>query len=142
MYATLTQFLPYPGTCPVSSFFLNMPRRCPLSSSQANDRHPAVTAHSKQRDHPTKERQRHSALPVWIRIQEGHQHAGQQEVRKRKIILATSKTVRPICLSNSVRYYSVFLSIVLFGLSEPQAVSGRFYMLLTVAFLLQHVSPV
>lgn len=54
----------------------------PVSTSQANDRHPAVTAHRQQRDHPTKEGQRDSAVPIWIRIQEGHQHTSQQDVRK------------------------------------------------------------
>lgn len=49
-------------------------------TSQANDSHPAPAVHSKQRDHPAKENQQHSAFPLWTWIQEGQQHSGQQEV--------------------------------------------------------------
>ena len=81
-----------------SRFVLNMPLVVVLfSSSQANDRHPAVKAHGKQRDHPTKERQRDSALPIWIWIQEGQQHTSQQEVSHFRELM----TVKLVQLSSS-----------------------------------------
>ncbi|XP_037343363.2 echinoderm microtubule-associated protein-like 1 isoform X10 [Pungitius pungitius] len=58
-----------------SSLLLSTGAQC-----QAHDGHLAITAHSEQRDHSTKERQRHPALAIWTGVQEGHQHSSQQEV--------------------------------------------------------------
>lgn len=95
LYKSLLHFTSFQGSikhtnvfcnCDHSHFTLMTPQQinllfcfCP-SSSQANDCHPAITAHSKQWDHPTKENQWDAAFPIWIWIQEGYQHVSHQEV--------------------------------------------------------------
>lgn len=101
--------------------------------SPANDCHAALTAHGKQRDHPTKERWRDSALPIWIWFQEGCRHTSQQEVTSQgmfqKELLLLLPPARVSCDS-----LQTFRSSVCAKWDNSDRKSSHFWLLISLTF--------